>query len=159
MGFAGGCDVLSAGWILAGLRLVSVGDDARSEGVFGLALGRTCSRWRAVDSKGKTELCDVVLHGSSTVRRRRLSRVNRGRRAPDERGVGAVDGRVLDERDRRRSDGLRAREDGLPGSSAAVTISGSGASYTATLASTGTGDGSVGSNLVDNDSIAATSAA
>jgi len=42
---------------------------------------------------------------------------------------------------------------GVSGASTAVTLTGTGASYTATLASTGTGDGSIGLNLIDDDSI------
>lgn len=42
---------------------------------------------------------------------------------------------------------------GITGGSTAVSLAGSGAVYTATMASTGSGDGSVGLNLVDNDSI------
>jgi hypothetical protein len=42
---------------------------------------------------------------------------------------------------------------GITGASTTVTVTGSGAVYTATLASTGSGDGSVGLNLADNDSI------
>lgn len=42
---------------------------------------------------------------------------------------------------------------GITGASTTVTVTGSGAAYTATMASTGSGDGSVGLNLVDNDTI------
>jgi hypothetical protein len=42
---------------------------------------------------------------------------------------------------------------GITGGSSAVTLTGNGATYTATMASTGTGDGTVGLNLVDDDSI------
>jgi hypothetical protein len=42
---------------------------------------------------------------------------------------------------------------GITGASSAVTVVGSGSAYTATMASTGNGNGSVGLNLADNDSI------
>jgi hypothetical protein len=42
---------------------------------------------------------------------------------------------------------------GITGASNAVSVTGSGAVYTATMASTGSTDGSVGLNLVDNDTI------
>ena len=64
-----------------------------------------------------------------------------------------LDGHVLDERDRRRSDRLRAREDRNRRASSTVSLSGSGTAYTATMASTGTGDGTVGLNVVDDDTI------
>lgn len=42
---------------------------------------------------------------------------------------------------------------GVSGGSSTVTVSGSGATYTASIASTGTGDGTIGLNVVDDDSI------
>lgn len=42
---------------------------------------------------------------------------------------------------------------GISGASVTVGVTGSGAAYTVTMASTGSGDGSVGLNVVDNDTI------
>jgi hypothetical protein len=42
---------------------------------------------------------------------------------------------------------------GIAGASSTVSLSGSGTAYTATMASTGTGDGTVGLNVVDDDTI------
>ena len=131
------------------------GDDVGLKAYSGLALGSHTFQVRAVDSRARPALRRRIMGHQQCAAVGGLDQP--GWREPDERSVGAVDGRVLDERDRRRSDGLRAREDGFAGVVGCGDDQWVGRVVHGDTGPTGTGDGSVGLNLVDNDSIAATS--